>query len=319
LQIGTQAGDILAIQINSTNTADIGSVIVKGDAVQTALRVGDLVINGAAIAPSKSDGLSTEYADASAIAIANAINTSGTDADVQAAANPTITDTVNFEASANSGGVITINGVETTLISITNSLNSNVENAIVAINDIKSETGVEASADLTGKLVLTAADGRNITVNYGPGIDNTDLGAVAAGTVTSSITLTSSSPITIGGSSPDHAGLIGGTTSTLVPLSSPQLDTQANAVASLAIIDGSLDTVSNLRANLGALENRLYSMIDNLGNNSVNLMDAKSQIMDTDFAIEMANFAKLQILQQASTTMLAQANAQPQSILKLLQ
>jgi flagellin len=319
LQIGTQAGDILAIQINSTNTADIGSVIVQGDAVQTALRVGDLVINGAAIAPSKSDGLSTEHADASAIAIANAINTSGTDADVQAAANPTITDTVNFEASANSGGAITINGVETTLISITNSLNSNVENAIVAINDIKSETGVEASADLEGKLVLTAADGRNITVNYGPGIDNTDLGAVAAGTVTSSITLTSSSPITIGGSSPEHAGLIGGTTSTLVPLSSAQLDTQANAVASLAIIDGALDTVSNLRANLGALENRLYSMIDNLGNNSVNLMDAKSQIMDTDFAIEMANFAKLQILQQASTTMLAQANAQPQSILKLLQ
>ena len=55
LQIGTQAGDILAIQINSTNTADIGSVIVQGDAVQTALRVGDLVINWAAIAPSKSD------------------------------------------------------------------------------------------------------------------------------------------------------------------------------------------------------------------------------------------------------------------------
>ena len=74
-----------------------------------------------------------------------------------------------------------------------------------------------------------------------------------------------------------------------------------------------------MRANFGAVENRLYSAIENLSNNSVNLQDAMSQIMDTDFAAEMANFSKLQIMQQAATSMLAQANAEPQGILKLLQ
>jgi len=316
LQIGTQAGDTLDVKISSANTADIGSVIVLGDEVSGNLRLGDLVIDSTNVGPSVSDGLSYTYSDTSAIAIANAINTSG--ANVQAVVNPTITDTVSFEASANSGGYMTINGVNTSEISITTDLVSNVQNAIVAINAKSTETGVEASADLEGKLVLTAPDGRNITVNYSAGIDNTDLGAVAAGTVTGSITLTSSSPITIGGSSPDRAGLIGGTTSDLASLSSINLGNQSNAIAALPVIDGALNTISNYRADLGAIENRLYSTIESLNNSAVNLLEAKSQIMDTDFAVEMANFAKLQILQQASTTILAYANAQPQNILKLL-
>ena len=60
-------------------------------------------------------------------------------------------------------------------------------------------------------------------------------------------------------------------------------------------------------------------MLSRTAPNSINLQDAKSQIIDTDFAAEMTNFAKLQIMQQAATSMLAQANAEPQSILKLLQ
>ena len=107
--------------------------------------------------------------------------------------------------------------------------------------------------------------------------------------------------------------------STLTVLATADLSTQANAISSLAVIDGAIDAISDIRSNFGAVENRLYSAIENLSNNSVNLQDAKSEIMDTDFATEMSNFAKHQIMQQASTTMLAQANAEPQSVLKLLQ
>jgi flagellin len=168
-------------------------------------------------------------------------------------------------------------------------------------------------------LIFTAADGRNITIEYGEGIENTDLGSVDAGTTRASVTLTSSQPITIGGAHPEHAGLTGGTTSDLTALATADLSTQANAIRSLAVIDGAIDAISDIRSNFGAVENRLYSAIENLSNNSVNLQDAKSQIMDTDFAVEMANFAKLQIMQQAATSILAYANAAPQNVLKLLQ
>lgn len=316
LQVGTQAGDTIGIHINSANTADIGAVIVKGDPVQGSLIAGDLSINGAAIIPSSSDNLSYVAPSQSAIAIANAINASGTD--VQASANPNVTGTSNFISSGGTGGKMTINGVDTSVISISADLASNVQNAIVAINAISTETGVEASANVDGKLVLTAPDGRNITVSYGAGIENGDLGAVAADTITSSITLSSSSSITIGGINPANAGLVGGTTSTLTSLSSINFDSQVGAIAALPIIDEALNAIGDIRSNIGAIENRLYSTIDTLSNNAVNLLEAKSQIMDTDFAVEMANFAKLQILQQASTTVLAYANIQPQNILKLL-
>jgi len=316
LQVGTQAGDTIAIAIPSANTAEIGAVIVKGDDVTAPLRRGDLSIEGISINPSAPDGLSFTQPNSSAIAIANAINTSG--ANVKAIANPTVTNVTDFVSSTNRGGIITINGIETADIAITTDLKTNVEGAIASINNLTTQTGVVASSNCEDQLVLTAPDGRNITVNYGAGIENTDLGAVHAGTTKGSITLTSSEAITIGGDHPERAGLTGGTTTELSPLSSTNLSTQEGAVEALPIIDGALNTISNIRAKLGATENRLYSTIENLGDTSVNLLEAKSQIMDTDFAIEMANFAKLQILQQATSTMLAYANADPQNILKLI-
>ena len=319
LQVGTEAGDSIVLTAKSANTADIGAVIVNSTAVTTALGAGDLVINAAAIRASVSDGVSYQDSSASAIAIAAAINGNGPDLDARAVANPTITDVTEFDESTNTGGRIVINGVTTSVISINEHLDENVTNAINAVNALSNETGVVASANADGQLIFTAADGRNITIEYGEGIENTDLGSVDAGTTRASVTLTSSKPITIGGAHPDHAGLTSGTTSTLTALDTADLSTQTNAIRSLAVIDGAIDAISDIRSNFGAVENRLYSAIENLSNNSVNLQDAKSQVMDTDFATEMSNFAKHQIMQQASTTMLAQANAEPQSVLKLLQ
>ena len=318
LQVGTEEGDSIVLTAKSANTADIGAVIVNSAAVTSALSVGDLVINATAIRASVSDGVSYDMSDASAIAIAAAINGNGTDLDARAVANPTVTDVSDYTFSRNMQGTITVNGVQSSIISITDHLADNVANAMTAINALSNESGVVASTNADGQMIFTAADGRNITIAY-EGVDNTDFGAVDAGTTTGIVTITSSGPVTVSGANPEYAGLTAGTSSDLTTLATADLSSQANAISSLAVIDGAIDAISDIRSNFGAVENRLYSAIENLSNNSVNLQDAMSQIMDTDFATEMSNFSKHQIMQQASTAMLAQANAEPQGVLKLLQ
>ena len=97
------------------------------------------------------------------------------------------------------------------------------------------------------------------------------------------------------------------------------VDTQNNAQAAIATIDTALGKVNSQRAELGAVSNRMDSTISNMTNMSVNLSGGKSRIEDADFAAETAELTKSQILQQAATSMLAQANASKQSVLSLLQ
>ncbi len=91
------------------------------------------------------------------------------------------------------------------------------------------------------------------------------------------------------------------------------------AAGTLDDYDTAISTVSNRRASLGAAQNQLQSAVNNLTSNSTNLSDAKSRIEDTDFSAETTALAKAQILSQASTAMLSQANQSQQSVLKLLQ
>ena len=92
-----------------------------------------------------------------------------------------------------------------------------------------------------------------------------------------------------------------------------------NAMQSIGLIDEAIKTVNTQRSKLGAVSNRLNHSVNNLTNMSANLSSAKGRIEDTDYAIETTNLAKNQILQQASTAMLAQANASKQNVLGLLQ
>jgi flagellin len=96
------------------------------------------------------------------------------------------------------------------------------------------------------------------------------------------------------------------------------LDTAANATASIDAIDKAIKAVSTSRANLGALQNRFEHTINNLNTTNENLTASESRIRDTDMAQEMTNFTRSQVLTQAGTSMLAQANQSTQSILKLL-
>jgi flagellin len=92
-----------------------------------------------------------------------------------------------------------------------------------------------------------------------------------------------------------------------------------SASTTLSTIDGYINKVSTQRAEFGAVQNRLQYTMDNLSTYEENLSASLSRIRDVDMASEMVNFTKEQILQQAGTSMLAQANSAPQSVLKLLQ
>jgi flagellin len=95
--------------------------------------------------------------------------------------------------------------------------------------------------------------------------------------------------------------------------------TFSGSTVTLASIDAALASVSTARSTFGAIENRLTDTLTNLSSYQENLSSAESNIKDTDMASEMANFTKLQVLQQAGTAMLAQANTSGQSVLRLLQ
>jgi len=97
------------------------------------------------------------------------------------------------------------------------------------------------------------------------------------------------------------------------------VDTVTNASAAITASDTALTQVANVRANLGANQNRLDAAVNVLTANVTNLSEARSRIEDTDFSVESTNLAKAQILSQASTAMLAQANQSQQSVLRLLQ
>lgn len=91
-----------------------------------------------------------------------------------------------------------------------------------------------------------------------------------------------------------------------------------DAAANLSVVQAAINTVSQMRSDLGAVQNRLEHTINNLGTTSENLQAAESRIRDVDMAKEMSEFTKNNILQQAATAMLAQANQQPQGVLQLL-
>jgi len=96
------------------------------------------------------------------------------------------------------------------------------------------------------------------------------------------------------------------------------ITTQRGANDALKIVDGALAYVDNLRADLGAIQNRFSSVVSSNSVTSENVAAARSRVQDADFAAETANLSRAQILQQAGTAMLAQANASTQNVLTLL-
>ncbi|WP_018870686.1 flagellin [Thioalkalivibrio sp. ALgr3] len=104
-----------------------------------------------------------------------------------------------------------------------------------------------------------------------------------------------------------------------VNLTEIDVTTRNNATQAIGVMDGALTQISSLRSELGAVQTRFESTISNLEIGSENLSDARSRIMDADFAAETAELTRAEVLQQAGTSVLSQANAVPQNVLGLLQ
>jgi flagellin len=202
-----------------------------------------------------------------------------------------------------------------------------------AAGQVSYVAGTTNSLTLTSGLVATsatAATANQTTLIAQTGFSAGQLGLQAAGTNTTNhgtITLSSTSAdgIVYGGAHADNAGLLAAgatvlatTTSSVSSLASLNVLTAENATKALAAIDGALSTVNASRASLGAYQNRFTSVVTSLQTTSENLSAARSRIQDADFALETANLSRAQVLQQAGTAMVAQANQLPQSVLSLL-
>lgn len=149
--------------------------------------------------------------------------------------------------------------------------------------------------------------------------DDTFLASVLDGE-TINMEATGSGTIQIGANSGEEMKIaIGDMSSTGLGVNAADISTRESAKASLDTVDDAIATVSTQRAGLGAIQNRLEHKINNLNTSSENLQAAESQIRDVDMAKEMMEYTKNNILSQAATSMLAQANNAPQSVLKLLQ
>jgi flagellin len=133
------------------------------------------------------------------------------------------------------------------------------------------------------------------------------------------LTLTASENITFNGGTAATLGFTANISKDSGSIASANVKTVAGANETISRIDAALSTVSSMRSNLGAVQNRFESTIANLQTISQNLSSSRSQIQDADFAAETANMSSANILQQAGVSVLAQANATTQSVLKLLQ
>lgn len=111
---------------------------------------------------------------------------------------------------------------------------------------------------------------------------------------------------------------VNGFSATGLGITTADVLTETNASSMLTAVDSAISAIGGIRADLGALQNRFQSTIRNLSNISENVSAARSRIKDTDFATETAELTRNQILQQASTTILSQANQRPQAALSLL-
>jgi flagellin len=331
-QVGANAGETINVAgIASARTTALGasySASVVGSNVSGVASNGaNVTLNGVNVIASVSDGVSSVGASGSAKALATAINgTSG--ANATATASTSVAGVDNTGALADGTGTITINGVTTATITqaAASSVTVNQDAMAFAINQISAATGVIATATHgAGGVTLAASDGRNVDVGAytqaSGSFTSATTGVAAVATNHGKLSFSSSgtSGLTFGGT----VAILGTPTNTAATQSGTaiaaiDLSTLAGANAAIASIDSALASVNASRASLGAYQNRFSSVVTSLQTTSENLSASRSRIQDTDYAAETASMTRGQIMQQAGTAMLAQANQLPNMVLTLL-
>ena len=329
-QVGANAGQTITVAgISSARTSGLGQfqgfTLTNqsiGTASNTPAALTVTVGSGSAVA------LGSVAVDAKAQAAA--INAGGV-AGLTATANATSVAAATQTAAGSASGtaVVTVNGLAINVAGTSGGAGaaSNRANFVAALNAQSAATGVTAS-DTGSGVTLTAADGRNVTLSYAAGgytgssLTDFGVGAASGTTYCGTVNINYTAPTgTTGSVVFAQTGGLASTTAiaaTGTAVSAIDISTVAGANAALASVDAALTTVNSNRAALGAIQNRFSSTIENLQTSSENLSASRSRIQDADFAAETANLSRAQVLQQAGTAMIAQANQLPSQVLSLL-
>ena len=353
--VGSNANETVSVTIGNTSAtamgayqttsiANIGAIAGTTDADTNGV-VGDTITIAGLVSQN------VTYAnDASAQEIAQAITavegdtgvkaSARTQFDIQYATGVVVGETVSFTVGAYDGA----GNVQGSELTISHTLTSTTDYSGLrdAINAESARTGVVATLNAAaGSLTLTNDDGHNVqlgAVSNGTNDDAVlDVGATAAtfansqtltndGTTATNVdavmvggqvSMSSASAFSVTGVVATFAGA--DLTAALTSVADVDISTQTGSNNALDVLDQALRFISDARADLGAIQNRLESTIANLSNISENVTAARSRVQDADFAAETSNLTRTQILQQAGVAMLTQANAQPQLVLSLLQ
>ena len=323
-QVGANVGQTITVtQIDSARTSALGQFTgfqLLNQGIGTA---SDTAAAQSITVGGTTKSLGSIANDAKALAAAmNASGIGGLTATANATSVASATTTVSTTTAGTAS--LQVNGVTISIAATTNGA-TNRANAVAAINAQSSVTGVSATDDGTG-VKLAALDGRNITTasfsaGTATGTTIADFGLAAAATTGSTVNVTyqaakgTTGNMTFTGAFNPGAQAIGVTGTAINAI---DVTTQAGANTALTSIDAALASVNSSKANLGAIQNRFTSVVANLQSSSENLSASRSRIQDADFAAETANMSKANILQQAGTAMLAQANSSPQNVLSLL-
>jgi flagellin len=339
-QVGANAGQTISVSgIGDARATGLGShtLVLDGTITNGALAAGadnsagnnvgveaDLVLQTANGGTSPAFGYA---ADASAADIAAAINTAAGGIGITATASNSAT----FGGLTVGGDItFTLNG---SAIAATITNPTDLTPLMAAINGSSLSTGVTAtfsSSTNKNELTLSTTDGRNISLadfanataaNQTASFDGVTLteGGNDSSIKTGTVTLASSKgQITTANADAGVFAVAGAGTSSFKSVANIDISTSAGASDALSVVDAALSQVNSARADLGAVQNRFATTISNLMVNAENLTASRSRIQDADFAAETAAMSRTQVLQQAATAMVAQANQLPQQVLTLL-
>jgi len=317
----TSVGDVLI------NGVDIGVIDTASGAVDRGTQVA-AAINGkasqtgvTAIADTSTGVVTLTAADGRNITISSTTN-GGLKTGLKSDYATTTSVTVGTVAA---GGLV-INGVSIGAVGTGTTATATAQAILMvnAINLMTATTGVIASAATDSgiiSLTVKSGEGRGIEIS-GASVGNFGF-ATGNSTTTAAIQLSTQGPngIVLGGTTGLAAtgqSAVGYNASVLMSSGGVDLSTAQGSQAALTVLDKAINTVTDSRASMGAYQNRLTASVANLEITSMNLQASRSRILDTDYAKETTNLAKSQIIQQAATAMLAQANQSSQSVLSLL-
>ncbi len=341
-QVGANANQTISVNsIADARATGLGSnILVAGGTAMSFTKVAAADLTGGnnvavqtAMTVNTANGGTTSAftvaADSNAKAIADAINTNAASVGVTA----TATNSATLSGLSAAGTVsFTLGGTASSAISAVITSPTDLTALVAAINGASGVTKVTATFTSTSakdSITLTSSDGSDISIlNYAntsavvgdtllfSGVTLTEGGSDSS-IRTGSVSLSSDKgQIALGGGA--EATVFNSLTSSFSSMAGVSLTSAANAQLAIATVDAALGQVNVSRGDLGAYQNRFSSAVANLQTTSENLSASRSRIQDADFAAETASLTRAQILQQAGTAMLAQANAIPNNVLSLL-